>query len=136
MQRLWKRGARSDTNPWHWTGTCMLPLTAPCTTDLWATLSTHMLPSCPRTHTTLKGAVDPLPCPCTLPMQLSVAAEFFGFDDTQKDVYLGGYVNVAFFAVGAPAALLVGGVKGKADGGIRGGRSRRCFGQGAVVAHC
>ena len=48
----------------------------------------------------------------TLPVQLSAAAEFFGFDDTQKDVYLGGYVNVAFFAVGAPAALLVGGGRG------------------------
>ena len=56
-------------------------------------------------------------------MQLSAAAEFFGLDNTQKDVYLGGYVNVAFFAVGAPAALLVGGV-------VRGGRWRDCRSRG------
>lgn len=40
-------------------------------------------------------------------MQLSAAAHFFGMDDTQKDVLLGGYVNAAFFAVGAPSALIV-----------------------------
>ncbi|KAG1670543.1 hypothetical protein FOA52_015408 [Chlamydomonas sp. UWO 241] len=39
---------------------------------------------------------------------LSMAAAFFGLDDAQKDEYLGGYVSAAFFAVGAPAALLVG----------------------------
>ena len=40
-------------------------------------------------------------------MQLSAAAQFFGMDSTQKDVLLGGYVNAAFFAVGAPSALIV-----------------------------
>lgn len=35
-------------------------------------------------------------------------AEDFGFDDKQKDLYLGAYISGAFFAVGAPAALLVG----------------------------
>ncbi|KAG1658249.1 hypothetical protein FOA52_008509 [Chlamydomonas sp. UWO 241] len=39
---------------------------------------------------------------------LTPAAEFFGYDETQKDVYLGGYVSAAFFGVGAPAALVVG----------------------------
>jgi hypothetical protein len=40
-------------------------------------------------------------------MQLSAAAAYFGLDDYQKDVILGGYIMAAFFAVGAPAALLV-----------------------------
>eukprot|EP00798_Chlamydomonas_sp_ICE-L_P021214 gene21214-28123_t len=39
---------------------------------------------------------------------LSEAAEFFGFDDEEKDRYLGGYISAGFFAVGAPAALLMG----------------------------
>ena len=40
--------------------------------------------------------------------QLSTAAAFFGMNDEQKDQLLGGYISAAFFAVGAPAALLVG----------------------------
>lgn len=40
-------------------------------------------------------------------MQLTAAAREFGFDDKQKDVYLGGYLMAAFFIVGAPSALLV-----------------------------
>ena len=32
----------------------------------------------------------------------------FGFDDAQRDKYLGGYVAAAFYMVGAPAALLFG----------------------------
>jgi integral membrane sensor domain MASE1 len=40
-------------------------------------------------------------------MQLSAAAAYFGLDDSQKDTILGGYIMAAFFAVGAPAALLV-----------------------------
>ena len=39
---------------------------------------------------------------------LSAAAAFFGFDDVQKDTLLGGYISAAFFAVGAPAAMIVG----------------------------
>jgi MFS family permease len=42
------------------------------------------------------------------PPQLSAAADYFGFDEDQKDQLLGGYISAAFFAVGAPAALLVG----------------------------
>lgn len=44
--------------------------------------------------------------PCCL--QLSAAAAYFGLDDYQKDTVLGGYIMAAFFAVGAPAALLCG----------------------------
>ncbi len=40
-------------------------------------------------------------------MQLTAAANDFGFDSDQKDRYLGGYLMAAFFLVGAPAALLV-----------------------------
>ena len=32
----------------------------------------------------------------------------FGFDDEQRDKYLGGYIAAAFYIVGAPAALLFG----------------------------
>jgi MFS family permease len=39
---------------------------------------------------------------------LSTAAAFFGFNDVQKDQLLGGYISAAFFAVGAPSAMLVG----------------------------
>eukprot|EP00798_Chlamydomonas_sp_ICE-L_P009776 gene9778-7658_t len=39
---------------------------------------------------------------------LSEAAEFFGFDEQEKDRYLGGYISAGFFAIGAPAALLMG----------------------------
>ncbi|GAX82743.1 hypothetical protein CEUSTIGMA_g10169.t1 [Chlamydomonas eustigma] len=39
---------------------------------------------------------------------LSAAAAFFNMSETQKDIFLGGYISAAFFAVGAPAALLVG----------------------------
>jgi hypothetical protein len=40
-------------------------------------------------------------------VQLSAAAAYFHLDDYQKDTVLGGYIMAAFFAVGAPAALLV-----------------------------
>ena len=67
-------------------------------------LSTHItfapLPLC--SHCYCPTAPQPLPL-----QQLSAAAEFFGFDDTEKDEMLGGYIGAAFFAVGAPAALLV-----------------------------
>ena len=39
---------------------------------------------------------------------LSAVAEEFGFDDREKDLYLGGYLQLAFFVVGAPASLLIG----------------------------
>ncbi|PNH00064.1 hypothetical protein TSOC_014128, partial [Tetrabaena socialis] len=39
---------------------------------------------------------------------LTEAAAFFGMDERQKDTLLGGALMAAFFAVGAPAALLVG----------------------------
>jgi len=39
---------------------------------------------------------------------MSAIAEEFGFDDKQKDVRLGGWLQLAFFVVGAPAALLIG----------------------------
>lgn len=32
----------------------------------------------------------------------------FGFDDEERDKYLGGYIAAAFYMVGAPAALLFG----------------------------
>lgn len=41
-------------------------------------------------------------------LQMTQAAEFFGFDSDEKDQYLGGYIMAAFFTVGAPAAILVG----------------------------
>ncbi len=44
---------------------------------------------------------------CTCAPQLTQAAEYFGFDEQEKDQYLGGYVMAAFFIVGAPSALLV-----------------------------
>ena len=39
---------------------------------------------------------------------LSAVAAEFGLDDAEKDVYLGGYLQLAFFCVGAPASLLIG----------------------------
>ena len=39
---------------------------------------------------------------------LSAVAEEFGLDDREKDLYLGGYLQLAFFIVGAPASLLIG----------------------------
>lgn len=39
---------------------------------------------------------------------MSAVAKSFGFDDQQKDHYLGGGLAIALFLVGAPAALLVG----------------------------
>lgn len=39
---------------------------------------------------------------------LSAVAEEFGFDDREKDLYLGGYLQLAFFVVGAPASLIIG----------------------------
>jgi hypothetical protein len=42
-----------------------------------------------------------------LPVQLSEAADSFGFTDLQRDQYLGGVISAAFFIVGAPASILV-----------------------------
>ncbi|KAG2490341.1 hypothetical protein HYH03_011288 [Edaphochlamys debaryana] len=39
---------------------------------------------------------------------MTEAAEFFGMNEQQKDTLLGGVLMAAFFAVGAPAALVVG----------------------------
>lgn len=58
-----------------------------------------------------------LPCSCysLLPAaatafvpQLTAAAEYFGFNEQDRDRYLGGVTQAVFFAVGAPAALAVG----------------------------
>lgn len=74
-------------------------------------------------------------------LQLSAAAEFFHLDDSQKDMYLGGYLMAAFFLVGAPAALLVG--EGKAGGpgsegeggreGVSRGRGKACLSWARVL---
>lgn len=40
-------------------------------------------------------------------MQLTRAARDFGFNDEERDVYMGGIVSGIFFTVGAPAAILV-----------------------------
>jgi MFS family permease len=39
---------------------------------------------------------------------LTAIAADFGFDDEDRDKYLGGYVAATFYLVGAPAALLFG----------------------------
>jgi predicted MFS family arabinose efflux permease len=39
---------------------------------------------------------------------LTAIAQDFGFDDKERDKYLGGYVAAGFYLVGAPAALLFG----------------------------
>ena len=39
---------------------------------------------------------------------LSQIAGDFGFDDTERDVRLGGHISVAFFLLGLPAALVIG----------------------------
>ena len=39
---------------------------------------------------------------------LSAIANDFGFDEDEKDRYLGSYVSIGFFIVGGPAALIVG----------------------------
>ena len=39
---------------------------------------------------------------------LSAIAHDFGFDDTERDVRLGGHISVAFFLLGLPAALVIG----------------------------
>lgn len=38
---------------------------------------------------------------------LSQIAGDFGFDDTERDVRLGGHISVAFFLLGLPAALVI-----------------------------
>jgi MFS family permease len=40
--------------------------------------------------------------------QTSPVTADFGFNDEQRDKYLGGYIAAAFYMVGAPAALLFG----------------------------
>jgi hypothetical protein len=62
-------------------------------------------------------------------VQLSAAAAFFGLDDRQKDVILGGYMMAAFFLIGAPSALVVRGTLGKGEGEGKGGGGR-------VVVQC
>jgi hypothetical protein len=53
------------------------------------------------------------PCPFSekhsaLPRtQLTAAAADLGLAPEQRDSHLGGYVSAAFFAVGAPAAMIV-----------------------------
>jgi MFS family permease len=50
----------------------------------------------------------PLPPPaCPAPAHPPLSAGF-GFDESERDRYLGGYVAAAFYLVGAPAALLFG----------------------------
>lgn len=39
---------------------------------------------------------------------LSEIAEEFGFDDEERDTKLGGHIALAFWVLGAPAALLIG----------------------------
>lgn len=39
---------------------------------------------------------------------LTAIAESFGFNDEERDKYLGGYIAAAFYLVGAPSALLFG----------------------------
>ena len=39
---------------------------------------------------------------------LSAAAEEFGFSEREKDVKLGGWLQLAFFVVGSPASLVIG----------------------------
>lgn len=39
---------------------------------------------------------------------LSEIAEEFGFDDEERDTKLGGHIAMAFWVLGAPAALLIG----------------------------
>ncbi|KAK9838287.1 hypothetical protein WJX81_002411 [Elliptochloris bilobata] len=39
---------------------------------------------------------------------LTAIARDFGFNDQQRDTYLGGYIAAAFFAMGAPSALVIG----------------------------
>lgn len=40
-------------------------------------------------------------------MQLTDAAHTLNLSDEERDQYLGGLVNFVFFAVGAPASILV-----------------------------
>ncbi|GLI68460.1 hypothetical protein VaNZ11_012882, partial [Volvox africanus] len=46
---------------------------------------------------------------------LTAAANYFGMNERQKDTLLGGALMAAFFAVGAPAALLVGWLADRGD---------------------
>lgn len=39
---------------------------------------------------------------------LTAVANDFGFNDEERDKYLGGFISAAFFLLGAPAALIVG----------------------------
>ena len=39
---------------------------------------------------------------------LTDIAKSFGFDDSERDKYLGGYIGAAFYMFGAPAALVFG----------------------------
>ena len=39
---------------------------------------------------------------------LTAIAEYFGFDDQQRDTLLGGHIALAFFVLGAPASFVIG----------------------------
>lgn len=60
---------------------------------------------CPGSRAPLWFHTPPLPCTHTC---LPVSRADFGFDDNERDKYLGGYIAAAFYMVGAPAALLFG----------------------------
>lgn len=48
-------------------------------------------------------------------VQLTAAARDLGLDAAQRDTWLGGYVQAAFFVVGVPSALIVGYLADRAD---------------------
>lgn len=66
-----------------------------------------------HTHNTLTHTI--LSLSHTHTHSYTAIADEFGFDDKQKDLYLGAYISGAFFAVGAPAALLVGYISDRAN---------------------
>ncbi len=81
--------------------TCMYVLFH-CVHSLGSIIHPHYPTNTPQTY--------PNPIP-----QNTAIADDFGFDDKQKDLYLGAYISGAFFAVGAPAALLVGYLSDRAN---------------------
>ena len=50
---------------------------------------------------------------------LSQAALEFGFDEQEKDVKLGGWLQLAFFVVGSPASLIIGWMCDRTDRRVR-----------------
>ncbi len=80
----------------------------------------------------LDGHHPSLLCP-----QLTEAANFFGMSERQKDTLLGGALMAAFFAVGAPAALVVSDTwawTGQGPGPGFGARTAAWAGEGVRVA--